>query len=482
MNKGGIPSLIWDFMTSRNVAIVLLAVVTVTLAAGAILPNPELLSPADREAFRVSKPFLFMLGERYNSQKMATGYVFGLIGVFLIISTSLCSVDRLITRYRARGKRRFDLPPDAAAEGRISVLVENRDADAVKRNLSNRLKLHRWRLAELAGSDESVNAADAARDSRSGLVGVRGEAGFWGSVFFHFVLITALFGLVVFYFGAYRGSLTFTEGQSYRLAEENFTTLTRKPVWGLDLPDVTLGLVRQYSVYSPGDQWNAIDHVAKFRVTQGGTGETSEIEVKINEPLMIGGKKILLQTGGFAPRFVMSAGADVLRDSFVNLQNMPDDRMDGFSVAGTALTVEAKVFPDYYEKENGRPATRGREVRNPFVGLRVADAGRVIFEGAIPVGGSAIIGGYSVVIPEMRRWVLMEMVGEPGIGFFFIVSFIGLIGVLVRVIDPEERLYVFIDSAEGGVRVEIVPYSRHFSGLINERAKELAEYAGRRLN
>lgn len=462
MNNGNrISTAIWDFVTSRNVAIVLLAVVTIMLAAGAILPNPELLPPADREAMRVAKPFLFMLGERYNSQKMATGYVFGFTGIFLIISTSLCSIDRLVTRRRARGKRRFDLPSDASTEGRISVVVETGDADTISRNLQNWLRMRRWRVAGDAGS---------------GLVGLRGEAGFWGSIFFHFVLITALFGLVVFYFGAYRGSLTFTEGQSYKLAEENFTSLTRKPVWGLNLPDVTLGLVRQYSVYPPGDPWNAIDHVAKFRVTQGGTGETSEIEVKINEPLMIDGKKILLQTGGFAPRFVISAGADVLRDSFVNIQNMPDDRMDGFKVAGTSLTVEAKVYPDYYEKENGRPATHGRELRNPFVAMRVADAGRVIFEGAIPVGGSAIIGGYSVVVPEMRRWVLMEMVGEPGIGFFFVVSFIGLIGVLVRVIDPEERLYVFIDGVKGGVRVEIVPYSRHFSGLINERAKELAEH------
>ncbi|MBI5141085.1 MAG: cytochrome c biogenesis protein ResB [Geobacter sp.] len=465
MNNGKrISTVIWDFVTSRNVAIVLLAVVTIMLAVGAVLPNPELLSPADREAMRVAKPFLFMLGERYNSQKMATGYVFGLTGIFLIISTSLCSIDRLVTRYRARGKKRFALPRDASPEGLITFVAASPDAGSVKLNIMNWLRLRRWRVAELPEA------------SRAGLVGLRGEAGFWGSIFFHFVLITALFGLVVFYFGAYRGTLTFTEGQSYKLAEENFASLARKPVWGLNLPDVTLGLIRQYSIYPPGDPWNAVDHVAKFRVTQGGAGETSEIDVKINEPLMIDGKKILLQTGGFAPRFVISAGADVLRDSFVNLQNMPDDRMDGFKVGGTALTVEAKVYPDYYEKESGRPATRGREVVNPFVAMRVSDAGRVIFEGVIPVGGSAIIGGYSVVVPEMRRWVLMEMVGEPGIGFFFVVSFIGLIGVLVRVIDPEERLYVFIDEAEGVARVEIVPYSRHFSGLINERAKELAEH------
>jgi hypothetical protein len=47
----------------------------------------------------------------------------------------------------------------------------------------------------------------------------------------------------------------------------------------------------------------------------------------------------------------------------------------------------------------------------------------------------------------------LELVGEPGIGFFFMVSFVGLIGILVRVIDPDERNYIILKDMKSDVEM-----------------------------
>jgi hypothetical protein len=67
--------------------------------------------------------------------------------------------------------------------------------------------------------------------------------------------------------------------------------------------------------------------------------------------------------------------------------------------------------------------------------------------------GETSVEGHEISFPEVRRWVELELVGEPGIGFFFMVSFVGLIGILVRVIDPDERNYIILKDMKSDVEM-----------------------------
>lgn len=458
----GLMKVFWDAVTSRNLAIVLLIVVTVTLGVGAALPNPKLLSSWQAMEMKADHPVAYWLGERYNSQEIATGYLFGFIGVFLILSTSLCSIDRLIKRYKLRSKMGIALP-DAAGRPAVSAELGSVDQALVKRHAAGWLKKKRWRVVQVEGS------------GGFSLAGVRGDAGFWGSVFFHFILITALVGLVIYYFGAYRAALTFTEGQSYALERSALTNISREPVWGIRLPKVALGLMDLHSVYPPDDPWTAVDHVARFRVTRIDTGDSWIKDVKINDPLVIDGREFLLVTGGFSPRFVLrAASGEAVFDNFVALKPGEEGK-DDFFVPGGQMRVEAAVHPDFVMKE-GRPGTRGRALNNPVLEAAIYREGSLLYEGLIPLGGTAAVGDFIVEFPEVRRWALMEMTGEPGIGMFFVLSFFGIIGIAVRMFDPDERLYVGLGLKEGNVSLEVLPYSRHFSGLISDRARELVEH------
>ncbi len=215
---------IWDFVTSRNVAVVLLIIVTAMLAVGAVLPNPAFLSPEQQLEMHLKHPVLKWLGERYNSQTLAGGNIFGFIGIFLIFSTALCSIDRLVKKKRAKAGAIFTFPFSTEQQG-VKVYYEKIGAAELEDISRVWFKKQKWAIAVQENSSGKM------------IVGSRGSAGFRGSIFFHFILITALMGLVIYYFGAYRATLGFTEGQSYRLHKDNIVRILKEPAWGLNLPD-----------------------------------------------------------------------------------------------------------------------------------------------------------------------------------------------------------------------------------------------------
>jgi cytochrome c biogenesis protein len=448
---------VWDMLISRNLAVVLLIAVTLMLAVGAVLPNPQLLSEEEIVDMKGRYPLIYALGERYNSQALAKNYFFGAVGIFLIVSTAVCSLDRLLLRYRARIST--GIPARPSTENTIKRLFMDTDITVLERYARDWFRGRRWNV--------TVQKAD----ERTDVIATRGRAGFWGSILFHSVLITALLGMVIYYLGGYRAVLSFTEGQIYPLERDNLVSIQKEPVWGLRLPDVSLGLLKQYSIYDEKDPWYPLDYVARFRIEEKSSGISWEEDVRINDPLFVGGIKFLLVKGGFSPKIVIRDrhGADVF-NSFVALARESGTR-DNFHVKDERLIIRAKLYPDYIERD-GSPDTKSPSALNPFLSLKVFSKGKYIFDGLIPYGSGVRAGDYRISFPEVRKWVHMEMVDEPGVGFFFIISFVGLVGVAVRFIDPDESFYLSFAQEGGSVNMYVTPHSRHFPGLITARAEE----------
>lgn len=459
MNPGGIlreiASRIWGIAVSRTAAVAMLTAVTLMLAVGSMLPNPNLMPPERVDVIRKETPMLLWLGERLNSQEMATGYVFGFIGVFLVLSTTMCSIDRILGRRRDAADDEAAKPIMPDVEG-IEAQLTGIGMEEARAEASKWLGKARYKVRDASDADGVT------------LIGSKGARGFWGSVFFHAVLIAALIGMVVYYMAAHRASLRITEGQVMELKKENFASITREPVWGIRFPNARIALLKQYSIYDEKDPWYPIDYVAVFDVStpEGGFKK----EVRINDPLVIDGREFLMRTGGFSPLFVITGErGDVVFGNFVTMRDEKGTK-GFFEFPPAAMTVNAAFYPDYELKE-GKDATASLRVRNPFVRLKIYASGAMVYEGLIPLGGSAKAGGYTITVPEVRRWVEMEMVGEPGLGMFFALSFAGLIGVAVRMIDPDEKIYVsIVKNDAGGLRIKIVSLSRHFSGLIYDNA------------
>lgn len=452
---------IWRAVTNRSLSTWLLIVVTAVLVIGSILPNPEYMTPDAVADLQARSPLLLKIGTHFNSRKLATGYFFGFIGIYLIVSATLCSIDRFLNRRRELPNFSLEAGQSAAE---VSTIVPSADPDEARAFLTNLL---RRRLFGAMIMQDPVSGAVIFR---------RGRFGFWGSILFHTVLITALFGVVVFYLGGTRGKLVFTEGQHYRLEKSRFIRLEKEPLWGLRLPNVELELMEHHSLYARDAAQTALDHLARFRVTDLASGDSAIKDVRVNFPLRLDGSDFLLMTGGFSPRFVISRpGADAaFFDSFINLRGESGTKDDFFTEDG--LHVEVRFFPDL-ARERGQPMTKSPSLHNPAALITVSQQGNKLFDDVVPVGTTVQVSGYSFAIPEVRRWIELEMADEPGIGFFFFIAFFGIVGVTIRLLDPDEQLVMVCRANEQGTSVSFYVNSRHFSALLAGVASDSAQAA-----
>lgn len=450
---------LWQLLTNRTLSTLLLIGVTLTLIIGVLLPNPSYLGPEQLADMQLRHPLLLRLGANFNNQKMATGYLLGGTGIYLIVSAALCSLDRL------RGRLKFKTvatgpDPELMVGNELVMLrqlpVTPTDAAAFAAT---------WLRRRLPSADISSEG--------SLVVARRGRYGFWGSIMFHSLLITALVGMVVFYLGGTRGWLSFTEGQEYWLEKSHLRHIEKEPVWGIRLPDVKLTLLRQYSRFAAEDTQTATEHVASFRVTER-NGTSFDRDLRINQPMTIAGKDFILMFGGFAPHFVISGKSDEkLLDSFVNLREDGGTR-DDFTVAGGLQQVKVRFFPDF-KFEQGAPVNKGLEPLNPVMEVTVKSFAAEPEQHFVPVGQPVRFAGCTILVPEVRRWVELEVVNEPGIGFFFAISFLGVIGLTIRLLDPDELLVVCFTVEYGQTNVSITASSRHFQALLAGIANDCAE-------
>lgn len=445
-------NILWQACTSRALSTWLLIIITVMLTVGTLLPNPAYMLPSDIAGLQARHPLLFEIGARYNQEKLVTGYLFGTIGVFLVVSATLCSIDRLLARRRA--VQGADAGDGLFEGGTVSTLhLKGAAAQQVEAFAAD------WLRRRLPGM--SITQPESGM-----IIAQRGRCGFWGSILFHTGLIMLLVGLVVFHLGGTRGWLSFTEGQGYLLEKSRFTHLEKEPVWGARLPAVQLELLKQYSLFAPHDVNTAIEHVARFRVTDARNGESFTRDVRINEPLRLEGKDFLLMNGGFATRLAITDASGMkVFDSFVNLREESGTK-DDFFTDGGRLHVQVRFYPDF-AVDRGQPVSKSQQLKNPAAAIVVTQGVVKLFDGIVPLGRNVHVSDYIFSIPDVRRWVSLEVSSEPGIETFFICAFIGMLGLLLRMLDPDEQIAIMVNTEEHGIRVDVSAASRHFSALLS---------------
>jgi cytochrome c biogenesis protein ResB len=436
---------LWRFLTSRNTALVLLITVSLVLLISAILPNPALMYPDDAERLRQNSPFLFWLGENFNSMKVGSSKAFGVIGILLVISTTFCSIDRIIKRLSARETKilkppsewrsinvRFEVPPQEIQKGLVSILKRNR-----------------WRIRVYdSGSNKVITAS-------------KGEIGFWGSIFFHAILITLIAGLVFYFFSGFYATMVLTEGQELMLSKENLSRIDRLPLFGLRLPH----LLFKFNSFSAKyyDERIALDYSADFDIVDLKSGKRWRQVLRVNEPFRYKNIDFLMILQGYSPNFILFKNGTPVFDSFVAL-NFNQDYMDSFEIEREGMYITAQFFPDMVRREDGSVYTKSLRPENPYFGLDILKNGKRVFRGLIGIGEGATFGEYRIVFNDLRHWITLNLVRETGIGFFFLCSMVGLMGLLIRVIDPERKIFVDIKDTT----VEFYSYSKHFEGLLNE--------------
>jgi|Deesub1362A_J573_1020465.scaffolds.fasta_scaffold00004_397 hypothetical protein len=441
---------LWKILSSRNVAIVLLVIVTGMLLLTGLLPNPNFMGKEEAEKLKQDNPLLYFLAERFNTQTVARGYIFGFASVFLIISTTACSIDRFFERRKLKRAPLTELP---AREFDISFKLGDRE-DFFRR-LKTVLRLKRWSVREAEEKGQYMVLAE------------KGMIGFWGSVFFHAVLITVLIGAAIYYFTAFYATLLFTEGQSKVLSEQNLEKIDRKPLFGVQLPKLRFTLEHFYSVYWRDEE--PVEYTSKFLIEDLEKGNKWRQTVRINEPFRYGGIDFLMVFYGFSPNFIVYKDGRKIFDSYVAL-SVTGGREDSFNLPYEDLMIRCVFFPDFREGEEGYYSASPLP-REPVFLVNVTKGGKSLYKGLIPLGQEVSAGEYTIRFNDLRYWITLNLVKETGMGFFFWSSMFGLIGLLVRFLDPDRKIF-FLYKED---MLSVVSYSRHYEGILKEQTKELVE-------
>jgi cytochrome c biogenesis protein ResB len=445
---------IWKFLTSRNTAIVLLTVVSAILLISAALPNPLLLSSNRLMELEETSPLLMQLGSNFNSMKIGRSPVFGVIGILLIVSTTFCSIDRMIKRFKLRNDTSFDFDK---GKKRISLQLPEELGDFEAKVISI-MKKDRWKTKVSDSEGEKVISAN------------RGDLGFWGSIFFHAVLISLMVGLVIYFLTGFYASIRITEGQTLNLRKENLYTIDRMPMFGIALPELQFRFNSFSAVYH--DDVTATDFTAHFDMKDEKTGKEWSKTFKINDPLKYKGIDFLMIRQGYSPNFTLYENNVPVFDALVALEFDHEDRAT-FNIAEKDLYIVAQFFPDMARAEDGGVYTKTYRPKNPYFGLEVFAGGKKVLRKLLGKGERGTFGPYAIEFNDIRNWITINLVRETGIGFFFVCSMIGLAGLFIRVIDPDMRIVVRIRKTDDGSIADFYYSGKHFEGMLKEKLENL---------
>lgn len=449
---------LWKFLTSRNTGIVLLIAVSLLLLVGALVPNPALMAREDVQKLKLESPFLYWVGENFNSMKVGQDPVFGAVGLFLVISTTLCSIDRFMKRRKSFDSVTIDA---RASEKRISA--EFADGETIRQTLVALLRRQRWKV--IHGDGFPVYAR-------------KGDLGFMGSLFFHAVLVTLVAGLIVFHFSGFYATMVISEGQEIMLSLRSLSKIDKTPYYGISLPKLSF-LLRQFSSEYAGE--TAVDYTADFLIRDQDSGETWDQQFKINEPFNYRGIDFMMNEQGYSPHFVLYKNGTMVYEAVIALKP-ESDTVDSFSIDEEGMAVTAQFFPDMKRKEDGSVYSERKRPKNPYYGLEIRKKGERIFRGLIGKGQEVAFGDYRLEFRDLRHWITLNLVRETGLGFFFVSAMIGLAGILVRMMDQDRRLV--IEKEAGGRFAGLLHFdfvSRHFTGMLEEEVGLMIKRLGGRI-
>ncbi|UCH44812.1 MAG: cytochrome c biogenesis protein ResB [Nitrospiraceae bacterium] len=443
----------WKLLSSRNTGIVLLITISLLLLIGAALPNPSLMPRVEAIKLKFESPLLYQLGENFNSIKLGKSYIFAFIGLLLITSTTFCSVDRVLKRMSTR-KSAISNQPSFRKSKSLSL---PKNAPGVAENISSLIQAKSWKTTDWTDNEKRI------------ILARRGDVGFWGSIFFHAILISLLIGIVVYHVSAFYGAVRISEGQTIKLTKDSLTSISRMPVFGIKLPPLAFTFNTFSAQY---DDQTATDFTADFNIADLENDRQWKEIIKINRPFTYSGIDFLMTVQGYSPNFVLYKNGTPVVDTVVAL-DFDQDLRDTFDIDDHGLHVVAQFFPDMERNSEGRVSTKSRIPNNPYFGIEVYQQGRQVLRKLIGKGEGGSFGPYTLEFHDLHHWIRLNLVKETGIGFFFLCAMIGLVGLVIRIVDPEEQMMASIENADEGCRVDFYHSARHFEGLLEETVDEI---------
>ncbi|MBE0644306.1 MAG: cytochrome c biogenesis protein ResB [Bacteroidetes bacterium] len=340
------------------------------------------------------------------------GFV-SLLSLVLLIST----VQRTAQLMKAR--------PDRVRGVRLAVDEED---PRIARVLSElRRSRYRWSFSRSAES-----------------ICVSAEKGSWGgfgSVLFHFGLLTVIAGITYSTLSVENESILLTEGESFRLLQEGGGGGEMRTGGSASSAAMNTPLLRLVDY----DSLYAIDDVRTPAaiVETSGDGVVQRAPVHINAGLAFQGRKVHLGPGhGFSPYIhIVDPEGNVLVSAFIRIAALKNGK-----------------HRDYLELQNGgirlflalHGVGRTETESVPRIELRCEERGRDAWSATLGMGATQQVRDYTVTFPDMREWVQLDIADTTGPGIVAFGALIGLCGLVLRLFLYRKNIRIRWDHGLDG--------------------------------
>jgi len=289
--------------------------------------------------------------------------------------------------------------------------------------------------------------------SKNRLAGVRHRTSLIGSVLFHSSFVVIGIGAMFSLFGRFHGITSLGVGEVFTGDRSSYLGIIPGDLPDRRLPYLSFVLTDFNVEYD--EQGNILDHVVVLRERSG-----EEHVVRVNEPMRRGNTAVRVSNFGFAPVLSVrehSVGSRE-RAAIFKLEIMPPGKVDTFTFDDLPTEFELQLYPDFVETPQG-PSSAGSQLRNPLAVVTWFNAQGNPLQVRLRPGSPPMSGGeYFFAMPEIQRWVKLELHRDAGRIPVYAGLLMALLGLWWRLFLPPERIDVLLTENDEGTR------SIHFGG------------------
>lgn len=484
----------WRQLTSMRTALVLLLLLAVAAIPGSLVPQRSA-DPNGVVQFEEKNPDLFPVLDALQVFDTYSSVWFSAIYLLLFVSLIGCVIPR--TQHHWRALRAA--PP--ATPARLNRLVGHTEREAAVD------------AARALDAGESVLRRQGYRVARYGhsLSAERGYIRETGNLVFHFALVGVLLTVGLAGGFGYNGQRVIIEGQTFTNQLTSFDSFNPGRLFDetqLDPFSVRLdAFVPEYDIDPQSGAPLPLDFTASVTVVENGVERADQI--KVNEPISIGGTTSYLLGNGFAPWItvydpegtaVFSQPVPFLPQSAtltsLGVVKVPDGLDEQVGMIGffypTAATLESgaltSIFPEpdlpvlTLNAFTGDLGINEGVPRNVYSldteGLTQITGGDSGTESLVlPLGETVELpdGLGSVEFTSLPRFISIDVHHDPTQTGVLISAVLAFLGLLTSLFIPRRRLWIAVETDGAGVRLQYAGLARGDDPGLERAVTELAD-------
>ncbi len=371
---------------------------------------------------------------------------FILLAAFLCINLLACNLLRLPALVR-RSKSGFSAEKRIRQKSALHAVFDGQHADEAVHTFFEKMGFKKLQK----GTAENVSYVYAAKN----------KAGLWGAWVCHLGILLLIIGFGAGQMNSIEYTVYGVPGQTKQIGDTGYL---------LSIEDFTVDLreddtVRQYE--------------AELTVSSTADGSRQEMTVSVNHPASAYGMKYYQNSMGWAATLHVRKDGD------------EEDVQTEVVCQGESVSIEAVegliiylqgIYPDYYQDEDGMPATASNDPANPGYLYRAVYNGETmqmnVLYGEPETNEIYVNDEYAIWFDEPRYYTLIQIKKDPFEKLALLGGLIVLLGLLLSFyVQPEE---IWAAAGEDGA-VHVYGAGRKGGALFAERFRQTARSGGARL-